>query len=102
MENALLKSALGYTVKLTKPIKVKTRKQKPGVGTIEEEQIEYVEEEQYIPPQVAAQVFWLKNRKPDKWKDKPGQLLVEARQSDNFLEALAGTTKKDWGEADGD
>ena len=24
-----------------------------------------------IPPDTLAQIFWLKNRKPDKWRDKP-------------------------------
>lgn len=24
-----------------------------------------------VPPNVAAQIFWLKNRRPDKWRDKP-------------------------------
>jgi hypothetical protein len=38
---------------------------------ITEEHVEYVDEEIYIPPQVVAQIFWLKNRKKDYWKDKP-------------------------------
>lgn len=70
VENALLKSALGHTKTIRKPIKVKIEKQKVGEGKIVEEHIEYVEEEIYIPPQVVAQIFWLKNRKPDKWRDK--------------------------------
>ena len=24
----------------------------------------------YYPPELGAQVFWLKNRKPDKWREK--------------------------------
>ena len=70
VENALLKSALGYTIKLMKPIKVKTRKELKDKGTIEEEHIEYAEEEIHIPPQVTAQIFWLKNRKPLMWRDR--------------------------------
>ena len=70
VENALLNSAKGYITKVKKPIKVKTKKQLAGKGTIEEEHIEFVDEEVYIPPNTAAQIFWLKNRRPDKWREK--------------------------------
>ena len=70
VENALLNSAKGYTVKVKKPIKVKTKRMLAGKGTIEEEHIEFVDEEVYVPPNSTAQIFWLKNRRPDKWRDK--------------------------------
>ena len=70
VENALLKKALGFTTKIKEPIKVKTKKQLIDKGTIEEEHIEYVDKEIYIPPDTTAQIFWLKNRRPDKWRDK--------------------------------
>lgn len=70
VENALFKSAIGYTVTLRKPIKVRTKKQLKDKGLIEEEHIEYAEEEVHIPAQTAAQIFWLKNRKPTQWRDK--------------------------------
>jgi hypothetical protein len=71
VENALLKSALGHKVTIKKPIKVKKVQMKVGEGRIETETIEYAEEEVYIPPNSVAQIFWLKNRRPDKWRDKP-------------------------------
>lgn len=71
VENALLKRATGYTVTIKKPIKVKTKRQLKDKGTIEEEHIEFVEEEIYIAPDTTAQIYWLKNRRPDKWRDKP-------------------------------
>lgn len=55
VENALLKRALGYTVKEEKLTK-------DG---------EVVELEREVPGDVTAQIFWLKNRKPDAWRDKP-------------------------------
>ena len=85
VENAMLKSALGHKETVRKAIKVKTEKQKVGEGKIVEEHIEYVDEEVYIPPQVIAQIFWLKNRRPDKWKEKQ---VVEADTS--ALEKLDG------------
>lgn len=81
VENALYKRATGYTVKLKKPIKVKTTKRVTGKGEVTEERIEYVDEEQYIPPDTTAQIFWLKNRRPDKWRDK----REEAPQQTNEL-----------------
>ena len=70
IENALLKKARGYYVTVKKAVKVKTRKQLAGKGLIEEEHIEYVDDEMFIPPDTVAQIFWLKNRRPDKWRDK--------------------------------
>ena len=79
VENALLNSALGahYTVK--KPIKLK-KTMRDGTTMIEEEHIEYVEEDVFIPPQNVAQFFWLKNRKPKDWRDRPVALDAEAER----------------------
>lgn len=71
VENQLLKSALGYKETIKVPIKIRTRKQLKDKGMIEEEHIEYVDKEIYIPPVPVCQIFWLKNRQKDKWKDKP-------------------------------
>lgn len=71
VENQLLKSALGYFVTVKEPVKVRTKKQMKDKGTIEEEHIEYVDKEIYIPPSPICQFFWLKNRKSDRWRDKP-------------------------------
>lgn len=91
VENALLKSALGHKETVRKAIKVKTEKQKVGEGKIVEEHIEYVDEEVYIPPQVVAQIFWLKNRRPDKWKDKVEQTVItEVEDLTPLVEMLNG------------
>lgn len=100
VENALLKKALGFSVMLKKPIKVRTKKQLKDKGTIEEERIEYAEEEVYIPPDTTAQIFWLKNRRPDKWRDKPKEVAQEETSDDGFLAALNGKAVEIW--ADGD
>ena len=58
VENALLKRALGYEYTETmvehSPDGVKRR-----------------ETVKFIPPDVTAQIFWLKNRKPEAWREKP-------------------------------
>ena len=69
VENAMLKSAMGHKETVRKPIRLRTTKRKDGME-ITEDHVEYVDEEVYIPPQVSAQIFWLKNRKPDIWRDK--------------------------------
>lgn len=70
VENQLLKSALGYYVTVKEPVKLKTKKQLKDKGTIEEEHIEWIEKQVFIPPVPACQFFWLKNRKPGKWRDR--------------------------------
>lgn len=59
---------------------------KAGLGGYVEEEKTYISEvngvvtkrkeiyKRYIKPDVAALIFWLKNRKPDKWRDKPKDL----------------------------
>lgn len=90
VENALLKKALGDTVVLKKPIKVKEVLYENGKRLKETERIEYVVEEVLIPPDTTAQIYWLKNRKPEEWRDKRE---VESRvevETDGFIEALKG------------
>ena len=58
VENALLKRALGYSY-------TEVMVEKSGEGTKRRETVKSV------PPDTTAQIFWLKNRRPDKWRDKP-------------------------------
>lgn len=65
VENALLKRALGYTYE-----EIKTKETDNGVEvttTIKE-----------VVPDVTAQIYWLKNRRPDKWRDKPVDEIADA------------------------
>lgn len=59
VENALLKRALGYEYEEVK------KKFEGGVMT------ERTVTKKEVIPDTTAQIFWLKNRKPDKWRDKP-------------------------------
>lgn len=70
VENALLQKALGIKETVTKAVKLKEVLYDNGKRISEKEHIEYVEEEVYVPPETTAQIFWLKNRKPDMWRDK--------------------------------
>lgn len=62
VERSLYQMATGSYVKQQQAVKVKT-------GQFEEK-IEIVEVETYMAPEVPAAVFWLKNRRADKWRDK--------------------------------
>ena len=72
VENALYKSACGYTIEVKKPVKVKQIDYDPETGrkTRETETWKMVIEEQHYPAQVTAQIFWLKNRQPEQWREK--------------------------------
>lgn len=58
VENALLKKALGYTITLHKQKVTKD-------GYVVD-----IEEEVHIAPDTTAQIFWLKNRRKQQWRDK--------------------------------
>nr|WP_142412346.1 helix-turn-helix domain-containing protein [Clostridium sp. Marseille-P7770] len=71
VENSLLKRAKGYTAKVKKTFKLKKIEyDKTGKKVKEEEVLEVGEDEVHIPADVTAMIFWLKNRLPEKWKDK--------------------------------
>lgn len=71
VENALLKKAIGGKEKILKPMKIKNViYSDAGKKLKESEEIVMVEEEVLIIPDTTAQIFWLKNRKPDVWRDK--------------------------------
>lgn len=87
VENALYKSAIGYTKVIRKPVKVRDVEYDPKTGRKirESERWVAVEEEIHVPPQVTAQIFWLKNRKPDQWREKNDLTLTP---SNGVLESL--------------
>lgn len=62
VENALLKSAIGYY--------------------LDEERIDsegnVYPVRRFVPPNTTAQIFWLKNRKPNEWRDKKQTELTGA------------------------
>ena len=59
VENALLKRALGYDFQETR------------VEKSDKDGTKIIHTLKHIPADTTAQIFWLKNRRPDKWRDKP-------------------------------
>lgn len=61
VENLLLKNARGYTYTETKVER--------HVDENNNQVIDYTEYTRYSKPDTAAQIFWIKNRRPDKWRE---------------------------------
>ena len=53
-----------------------------------------------IEGNTTAQIFWLKNRRPDKWREKPKEAPPAKEVNDRFMEALQETATEDWGKDD--
>lgn len=78
VENALLKRALGYRY---------------DEVTIENG-IETKRVTKEVQPDTTAQIFWLKNRRPDKWRDKQnvevsGSLKTETSKLDDLIKQMS-------------
>ena len=71
-----------------KPIKLK-KVMVDGKKRLEEERIEYADEQVVIPANVTAQIFYLKKRQPEKWGDAPKETNTEEHADDGLLEALS-------------
>lgn len=71
VENALLKKAKGYNVEIKKTFKVrKIDYDSSGKKIREYEELQTGYDEVHVPPDTTAQIFWLKNRRPDRWRDR--------------------------------
>jgi hypothetical protein len=91
VENALLKRALGYTYVET------TREQvidyDPNTGEKTGSHMEITKTvTKEVQPDTTAQIFWLKNRKPDVWRDKRG---VGVEGTINTNNPFAGLTTEE-------
>lgn len=73
VENTLFKRACGYTVTI--------REQK-----VDREGCEHdLQKEIHIPGDVAAMIFWLKNRQPKKWREKQQELKTPTEDDDKVI-----------------
>lgn len=71
VENDLLKKAHGYNAKIQKTFKVKEVYYDAQDRRCEKEHLESATDEVHVPADTQAITWWLKNRKPDTWRDKP-------------------------------
>lgn len=88
VENALLKRALGYKYHEVTQERVVDR----DTGTEEIKTTKIVTKE--VVPDVGAQAIWLKNRRPDKWRDRPAEQALQQTDNDNLYQAIAEAVDK--------
>jgi transposase-like protein len=62
VERSLYQKASGYDVVETQAVKVKVEQHK--------EDVKVVEVRRHVPADTTAQIFWLKNRRKDSWRDR--------------------------------
>ena len=90
VENSLFERALGGTHEVRKTFKVKEKYYGDRGKLCEKERLMQATDEVYIPGDTTAQIFWLKNRKPDKWRDKRE---VEDRSAVDKLDMILAEMK---------
>ena len=83
VENALLKRALGYEYEetITEVEELAGGKQKKHIRKVMK----------HCPPDTTAQIFWLKNRRPDRWRDKVEQVQTVGNE---LLESLMNLERR--------
>lgn len=83
IENALLKRARGYDYEetVTEIEDLGNGKQRKHIRKVMK----------HCPPDTTAQIFWLKNRRPDRWRDKP--IEVEDKGTMEKLDAMLAEVK---------
>jgi hypothetical protein len=81
VENALLKRALGYDYEetVTEVEDIEGGKKRKHIRKVAK----------HVPPDVGAICFWLKNRRPDKWRDRVQQeVSVDVEDLSPLVELL--------------
>lgn len=87
VENSLLKRALGYEYEEVS--------EKFEYGVLTERKVT----KKQVVPDTTAQIFWLKNRKPEEWRDKREVDSKVEIESDGFIEALKRDAESTFEEA---
>ena len=87
VENALLKRALGYTEEevVTEIVEQPDGRQRKQIRKVM----------RIFPPDTTAQIFWLKNRRPDRWRDKIEQVQTVGNELLESLIELERRTRRD-------
>ena len=80
VENALLKRALGYEY-MEERVEISEKDGRKVIQTVKR-----------VIPDTAAQIFWLKNRRPGRWRDKP-EIVGEKKPEDGAVESMTLSEK---------
>lgn len=95
VEDSLYTRATGAFVTVKKPVKVKRAIYDPKTGkkVKEWEEVVVAEEQQYIPPDTGANIFWLINHCGDRYKNNPHRIELDKEKLEL---AKAKAEKEDW------
>jgi len=83
VENALFKSATGYEYEERKEVQ-------EVVDGVMRKKVEITRKQ--VPPNATSAIFWLKNRKPDKWRDK--QEIEQTNRTNPFADLTTDELRK--------
>jgi hypothetical protein len=92
MERSLYHSGKGFEYFEEVPVKVKDVEYENGRKVKETERVEVIQVKRTVPPNSTAQIFWLKNRRPEIWRDKKE---VEVNPHEDWLARLASVEGAD-------
>ena len=98
VENALLKRALGYsyTETITDFELIDTGQVDENGKPIMEKKIKNVRSvKKEVAPDVGAAAFWLKNRRPDRWRDKREEQIQVTSADYSLLDEVAEAVRQD-------
>ena len=101
VEHALLKRAKGYTY-----VETTTEFDVVDTGRVDEDGKPIVEHKiksvksvkKEVPPDVGAAAFWLKNRRPDRWREKREEKIAVTSADFSLLDEIAEVMKRDAGQ----
>lgn len=101
VENALLKRAKGYSY-----VETTTEFDVVDTGKVDEDGKPIIEHKiksvktvkKEMPPDVGAAALWLKNRKPDKWREKREETIAVTSADFSLLDEIAEVMKRDAGQ----
>lgn len=94
VENALFKSALGYSYEEV------TEERKFNPKTQQYEMVVTKIVHKTVLPQTTAQIFWLKNRKQEEWRDRRQVEDYVSFENDGFIEALKKNAEETFKDSD--
>lgn len=98
VENALLKRALGYSYTETiTDFELSDELDEDGNPKKKIKNVRMIKKE--VAPDVGAAAFWLKNRRPDRWRDKREEQVQVTGADYSLLDgAMASLKRRGYGE----
>lgn len=112
VENSLYEMTQGKMLQVRKAFKVKQTSYDSQGRKVEKEELQTIEEDYYVEPDIKAIMFWLKNRKPEVWRDKvvtdtqpdgetgEGIVILTQRTAQELREEIADEKNKETGKGE--